>query len=105
MDSQSDQMTNVVAMDSKFIGSTTLLTDLTKSKSKSRMMSQKPGTSSSTSQVQLTLAAAKIPMLSAGDIQVRTLGTKQATLARLLISRPKLKKFNFKSQELTRSTK
>uniref|UniRef100_A0A915HH67 Uncharacterized protein n=1 Tax=Romanomermis culicivorax TaxID=13658 RepID=A0A915HH67_ROMCU len=35
--------------------------------------------------------------------RISVLGTEQVTLARLLISHPKLQKFNLKSQELTRS--
>uniref|UniRef100_A0A915KZU9 Uncharacterized protein n=1 Tax=Romanomermis culicivorax TaxID=13658 RepID=A0A915KZU9_ROMCU len=47
-------MTNAAAMSSKFAGSTMLLTNSMKSKTKSMQPSQTPGTSSSRSQAQAT---------------------------------------------------
>uniref|UniRef100_A0A915HSI3 Uncharacterized protein n=1 Tax=Romanomermis culicivorax TaxID=13658 RepID=A0A915HSI3_ROMCU len=50
-DSEGDQI-SATSTDSKFVGSTTLLMDSTKSKTKSTLRSQTPGTTSSTSQAQ-----------------------------------------------------
>uniref|UniRef100_A0A915IKB9 Uncharacterized protein n=1 Tax=Romanomermis culicivorax TaxID=13658 RepID=A0A915IKB9_ROMCU len=60
-DNEGEQTESTTSMDSKFVGSTTLLTDSTKSKTKTTPMSQRPGTSYSTSQVQSTAVTAKVP--------------------------------------------
>uniref|UniRef100_A0A915K711 Uncharacterized protein n=1 Tax=Romanomermis culicivorax TaxID=13658 RepID=A0A915K711_ROMCU len=60
-DREGDQATSAASMNLKFIRSTTLLTNSTKSKSISIRTSQTPGTSSSTIQVQSMSATTKIP--------------------------------------------
>uniref|UniRef100_A0A915LBU3 Exocyst complex component Sec6 n=1 Tax=Romanomermis culicivorax TaxID=13658 RepID=A0A915LBU3_ROMCU len=60
-DSEGDQAMSAMLMDSKFIGSMTLLTHSTKSKTKSMRMSQRPGNSSSMSQAQLMAFTMKVP--------------------------------------------
>uniref|UniRef100_A0A915HPH3 Uncharacterized protein n=1 Tax=Romanomermis culicivorax TaxID=13658 RepID=A0A915HPH3_ROMCU len=53
-----------MSTDSKFLGSTNLLTDSTKSKTKTMLTSQTPGTSSSMSQAQSTAVTTKVPSKS-----------------------------------------
>uniref|UniRef100_A0A915IX45 Retrotransposon gag domain-containing protein n=1 Tax=Romanomermis culicivorax TaxID=13658 RepID=A0A915IX45_ROMCU len=62
-DDEGEKTGSMASGDSKFIGSTTLLTDSTKSKTKTTSTSNMPGTMSSTSQVQSMVATGKVPNL------------------------------------------
>uniref|UniRef100_A0A915IVZ5 Uncharacterized protein n=1 Tax=Romanomermis culicivorax TaxID=13658 RepID=A0A915IVZ5_ROMCU len=63
-DDEGEQMESTTSTDSKFVALTTLSTDSTNSKTKTMPTSQMPGTSSSTSQAQLTAVTAKVPSKS-----------------------------------------
>uniref|UniRef100_A0A915KM08 Uncharacterized protein n=1 Tax=Romanomermis culicivorax TaxID=13658 RepID=A0A915KM08_ROMCU len=60
-DDEGEKTRSSASVDSKFVGSTTLLTDSTKFKTKTTLTSQTPGTMSSMSQVQWAVASAKVP--------------------------------------------
>uniref|UniRef100_A0A915IND2 Uncharacterized protein n=1 Tax=Romanomermis culicivorax TaxID=13658 RepID=A0A915IND2_ROMCU len=66
-DDEREKTGSSASVDSKFVGSTTSLTDSTKSKTRTTPMSQTPGTTSSISQVQSRVASAKIPSKSTGS--------------------------------------
>uniref|UniRef100_A0A915I4L9 Uncharacterized protein n=1 Tax=Romanomermis culicivorax TaxID=13658 RepID=A0A915I4L9_ROMCU len=75
-----EQMESTRSTDSKFVGSTTLLADSTKSKSKTWLMSQMHGTSSSTSQVQLMAVKEKVPNMQTYDQEVKRHFTNALTI-------------------------
>uniref|UniRef100_A0A915INQ9 Uncharacterized protein n=1 Tax=Romanomermis culicivorax TaxID=13658 RepID=A0A915INQ9_ROMCU len=60
-DDEGEKTGSTASADSKFVGSTTLLTDSTKSRMKTTPTSQTPGATNSRSQVQSTVATAKVP--------------------------------------------
>uniref|UniRef100_A0A915JCJ3 Uncharacterized protein n=1 Tax=Romanomermis culicivorax TaxID=13658 RepID=A0A915JCJ3_ROMCU len=59
-DNKGERTVSTTLMDSKFVGLTTLLTDSTKSKTKTMLTGQTPGTSSSRRQGQSTAVRAKV---------------------------------------------
>uniref|UniRef100_A0A915IR22 Uncharacterized protein n=1 Tax=Romanomermis culicivorax TaxID=13658 RepID=A0A915IR22_ROMCU len=63
-DNKGEKTESTMSTESNFVGSTTLLTQSTKSKMKTMPRSQMPGTTSSMSQVQLTVVTAKVPSKS-----------------------------------------
>uniref|UniRef100_A0A915KIN4 Uncharacterized protein n=1 Tax=Romanomermis culicivorax TaxID=13658 RepID=A0A915KIN4_ROMCU len=64
-DDEGEKTESMASADSKFVGLTTLLTDSTKSRTKTTPTSQMLGSTSSTSKVQSMVATARVPSKSA----------------------------------------